>query len=400
MSRYLVLTSFLLSLSGCARPPAAVEQRRAEPQLRIGLVVDADVVRVRGQGGVVVRGATTFELSPDEEVRVTSSDGGVYVEGHGGGSRRLTVESRDPMLFLVVNGRAYRGAVEVLSNGTTVTAVNVIGSEAYLRGVVGVEMGIRQRNELAALEAQAIASRTYALKNRGRFRAAGYDLRAGVQDQAYLGVERETELGSAAVRRTAGLVVTYRGGLISAFFHSTCGYSTASPAEAFRTVQPVPYLRPVSDRRPSTGYYCDTSPRFRWTVEWDGNELRDILRRTIPSIMGVEAELINELFALRIHGLGPSRRVTELRLEVESGEIPVYGPDLRRVFLTPEQRPLGSTAIEVAYERGSSARISGAGWGHGVGMCQWGAIGRARAGQSAREILTTYYPGTRIERSY
>jgi hypothetical protein len=105
-----------------------VEQRRAEPQLRIGLVVDADVVRVRGQGAVTVRGATTFELSPDEEVRVTSSDGGVHVEGHGGGSRRLTVESRDPTLFLVVNGRTYRGAVEVLSNGFTVTAVNVIGT--------------------------------------------------------------------------------------------------------------------------------------------------------------------------------------------------------------------------------------------------------------------------------
>jgi stage II sporulation protein D len=381
-----------------------VERRAAEPQLRVGVVVDADVVRIRGQGAVSVRGATQFELSADEEVRVTSADGGVRVEGRAGSSRRIAFASRVPSLFLLVNGRAYRGSVEVLSNGTTLTAVNIVSTEAYLRGVVGVEMGSRQRNELAALEAQAIASRTYALKNRGRFRAAGFDLRAGVQDQAYLGVERETELGSAAVRRTAGLVVTYRGDLISAFFHSTCGYSTASPAEAFRTVQAVPYLRPVSDRRPSTGYYCDISPRFRWTVEWDGNELRDILRRTVPSVMGINAELIDDVHAVRVHGLGPSRRVTELRLEVGSGEIPVYGPDLRRVFLTPEQRPLGSTAIEVTYDRrsegGSSARISGAGWGHGVGMCQWGAIGRARAGQTAREIISTYYPGTRIERSY
>jgi stage II sporulation protein D len=282
--------------------------------------------------------------------------------------------------------------------------VNVVTTEEYLRGVVGVEMGLRQSNETAALEAQAIASRTYALKNRGRFRAAGFDLRAGVQDQAYLGVERETDLGSAAVRRTVGMVVTYRGDLISAFFHSTCGYSTASPEEAFRTVQAVPYLRPVSDRRPSTGYYCDISPRFRWTVEWEGNELRDILRQTVPSVVGVTADVVDEVVAVRVHGLGPSRRVTELRLQVGSGEIPIYGPDLRRVFLTPEQRQLGSTAIEVTTERlaggGTSAKITGAGWGHGVGMCQWGALGRARAGQTAREILLTYYPGTRIERRY
>ena len=390
---------------GCAAPAASVLERPgSEPMLRVGLVVEADAVRVRGQGAVAVQGTSSYELTPDEEVRVVPGSDGVRVEGRTGSSQRLTFESQDGSSFLLVNGRAYRGHVEVISNGATLTAVNVVTTEAYLRGVVGVEMGLRQRNEVAALEAQAIASRTYALKNRGRFRAAGFDLRAGVQDQAYLGVERETELGSVAVRNTAGMVVTYRGDLISAFFHSTCGYSTASPEEAFRTVQAVPYLTPVSDRRPSTGYYCDLSPRFRWTVEWEGNELRDILRQTVPSVLGVNAEVVDEVHAVRIQGLGLSRRVTELRVQVGSGEIPIYGPDLRRVFLTPEQRPLGSTAIEVSTERlsngGISARITGAGWGHGVGMCQWGALGRARAGQTAQEILLTYYQGTRIERRY
>ena len=397
---------FLPLLYGCATPPPprVAERAGSEPMLRIGLVVEAEAVRIRGQGAVEVGGASRFELAPEEEARVLPASDGVRVEGRTGRSMRITFESQDRSSFLLVNGRAYRGNVEVISNGATLTAVNVVSTEAYLRGVVGVEMGQRSRNEMAALEAQAIASRTYALKNRGRFRAAGYDLRAGVQDQAYLGVERETELGSVAVRSTAGQVVTYRGDLISAFFHSTCGYSTASPQEAFRTVRAVPYLRPVSDRRPSTGYYCDLSPRFRWTVEWEGNELRDILRRTVPSVMGVNAELVDEIHAVRVHGLGPSRRITELRVQVGAGEIPIYGPDLRRVFLTPEQRPLGSTAIEISTERlaggGISARVTGAGWGHGVGMCQWGAMGRARAGQTAQEILLTYYQGTRVERKY
>jgi len=402
---YFPLCLAALLLNGCATPqPVAAPTRGAEPLLRIGLVVEEPSVRIRGQGRVSIRGSGRSNLEPEEEVTITASSGGLLLNGQGAAAQRLTFQSQEANRHLLVNGRAYRGAVEVLSNGSTLTAVNVIGTEAYLRGVIGVEMGRRQPNEFAALEAQAIASRTYALKNRGRFRSSGFDLRAGVQDQAYLGVSRETELGSRAVQRTAGLVVTYRGDLIAAFFHSTCGYSTASPDEVFRTVRAVPYLRPVSDRRPSTGYYCDISPRFRWTVSWDGNELRDILRRTIPSVLGIDAELLEGFRGLRIHGLGPSRRVTELRFEVASGEIPVFGPDLRRVLLKPDNSPLGSTAFEASHETRDggavAARISGAGWGHGVGMCQWGAIGRARAGQTANQILTTYYPGTRIERSY
>ncbi len=400
---YVSLICLALLLSGCAAPRAA-ERRGAEPLLRVGLSVDVENVLVRGQGGASVSGAAPFDLAPGEEVQVVATPGGLRVGGRNTRSQRISFTSSDFDDHLVVNGRAYRGSVEVLHDGARLTVVNVVATDAYLRGVVGAEMGRRQQNETAALEAQAIASRTYALKNRGRFRSAGFDLHAGVSDQAYLGVERETELGSEAVRRTAGLVLTYRGDLISAFFHSTCGYSTASPEEVFRTVRAVPYLRPVSDRRPSSGYYCDISPRFRWTVEWEGDQLRDILQRTIPSVLGLESALVDEVRSMRIHGLGPSRRVTELRVEVGSGEIPVFGPDLRRVFLTPEETSLGSTAFELSLEPSpdgvTSARISGAGWGHGVGMCQWGALGRARAGQTSREILSTYFPGTRIERWY
>jgi stage II sporulation protein D len=89
---------------------------------------------------------------------------------------------------------------------------------------------------------------------------------------------------------------------------------------------------------------------------------------------------------------------------VTRGEIPVFGPDIRAVFATPAGRSLGSTAFQIEVERrgGRVERItaSGAGWGHGVGMCQWGAVGRARAGQDASTIVTTYFPGTTLERWY
>ncbi|UCG85746.1 MAG: SpoIID/LytB domain-containing protein [Gemmatimonadota bacterium] len=391
-------------LASCARP-GAITARGREPDLRVALVAGAEAVRVAGEGRVLVEGSQDFVLDPGEVLRALPDGDGVRFEGQPNTrSDRLRVRSADPSSFVTVNGRPFRGSIEVYSRAGSVFAVNVVGLEAYLRGVVNAEMGTLTGRDLAALEAQAIVSRTYAIRNRGRNREDGYDVSAGVADQAYLGVSRETEHGNRAVANTTGLVITYRGELASVFYHSTCGYSTASPEEAFRSIRPVSYLQPVADNRPSGGYYCDISPRFRWTVEWDGPELRDILRRTLPAVVGVDGAAVDQVHDVRSHAVGRSRRVTELRIQVGGGEIPVFGPDIRRVLETPEGRPLGSNAIEIAPVRSDAVierlKVSGAGWGHGVGMCQWGAIGRARAGHSAHTIITTYFPGTSIERWY
>ncbi len=395
-----------LWLSTACAPVPTVRGPGREPTLRVGLVVGAEQVVVAGQGPVEVIGTTRFNLPTGADVRVITADNRVLLDGYPAEpADEFEFRSLDRSRFMLVNGRPYRGALVVYSRDQTVMAVNEVGVEAYLRSVVTAEMGPRTGNESAALEAQAIVSRTYALKNRGRFRSEGYDIRASTSDQAYLGVDRETPLGVSAVENTVGLVVTHMGDLISAFYHSTCGYSTALPSEAFRSVRDVAYLRPVSDRRPSGGYYCDISPRFRWSVEWEGTELWDILRSTVPAELGVEQDMVDEIRDVRIQQKGRSGRVRELRIEVSHGEIPVFGPDLRRVLQTPERRPLGSTAIEIAVterveERVERVRVSGAGWGHGVGMCQWGAVARARAGQKAATIISTYFPGTHIERWY
>lgn len=393
-------------VAACARP-AAVGRIGKEPDLRVGLAVGVTVVRVVGEGGIaaVEHGSAVFRLPRRTEVRLVPEGRGIRVaEGASAGRyESLTFVSLQHGRFVVVDDRPYRGVVEVLAGAGGLVVVNEVPLEAYVAGVVNAEMGRRARDERAALEAQAIASRTYALANRGKFGAEGYDLRAGVEDQAYGGVAAETEDGRAAVRATAGLVIAYRGALIAPFYHSTCGSATASPDEAFRSARRVPYLRPVSDRSPG-GYYCDRSPRFRWTVEWDGVSLRDILRRTIPLVIGVDGARLDVVRDVRVHRTGPSGRVGEMRVQVATGEIPVFGPDVRTVFQTPDGRTLGSTALELEVERrdGVVARLvaRGAGWGHGVGMCQWGAVGRARAGQDARTIITTYFPGTTIDRWY
>jgi stage II sporulation protein D len=147
---------------------------------------------------------------------------------------------------LRVDGDAYRGAVEVLANDEgALTVVNLINLEQYLQGVVPNELSPIAFPALEALKAQAVAARTYALRNRGQFESRGYDICATPACQVYRGKDTETELSDQAVQETAGLVATWRGSLINALYTSTCGGHTEDGANIF-TGEPTPYLKGVA----------------------------------------------------------------------------------------------------------------------------------------------------------
>ena len=307
--------------------------------------------------------------------------------------------------FVVANGRRYRGRITVTAGRGGLTVVNRVGVESYVAGVVGPEIGARRPDEMDAVLAQAVVSRSFALKNRGRWDAFGFDAYADTRDQVYLGVAVETNQVWDAVRRTAGQVLEYNGGVIDAYFHSTCGFSTAGVEEAFATARARPYLRPVSDDRGGGHYYCDISPRFRWREEWDALKLRAILSRTLSSVMPVAGDGLPRITDVTVSRTTRSGRVGELRIVFERGDIRIPGPDVRSVLRPDPDRTLSSAAFQLAVTKGADGAVDkvvavGAGSGHAVGMCQWGAIGRARAGQDYRSILTTYFPGTKIERIY
>ena len=306
--------------------------------------------------------------------------------------------------FAMAGGRRYRGRVNVVRDPSGLTLLNRVPVESYLAGVLGGEIGIRRNDEEQALLAQAVVSRSFALKNRGRWEAFGFDAWADVRDQVYNGVSGETPEVWSAVRRTGGQVLEYDGAIIEAYFHSTCGGSTAAVEEAFKTAQERPYLRPVSDASGRGRAYCDLSPRFRWREEWDGTTLRAILSRTLPAVMHVGGDGLQRITDVAVSHTGPSGRVSELRIVFEHGDVRVPAPDVRAVLRPASDRVLQSTAFQLSVTRqdGQVARLvaTGAGSGHGLGLCQWGAVGRARAGQEYRTILTTYFPGTTIERLY
>jgi stage II sporulation protein D len=246
------------------------------------------------------------------------------------------------------------------------------------------------------------AARSYAIvHSRGRERAA-YDLVSDVSHQVYGGADAERAGTDSAVASTAGRVLLYAGRVVDAPYHAVCGGSTAEATEVWRTTG-QPYLRAVSDRIPGSAdrYYCDPSPRFAWTRSFTASSLAALLDRYLRSYAPVPSGGVGSVRSLVVSDLTPSGRVRTLDIATDAGRYALRGNDIRFVLRSPGGEILSSTYFSVESSVGRDGRLvqltlRGTGYGHGIGMCQWGAIGRARAGQDYLAILQTYYPGTRV----
>jgi len=391
--------------------PSTPNEGPAEPQIRLGLVVGVPVATVSGSAGLSVSdpsGARLAEIPAGEVWRVTAGGAGLVVLAPGGAgttaSEQIEIGSPDPDALVRVNGRPYRGTITALRDRTGVTIVDRVPMETYLAGVVSAEMGRRSLAEQEALRAQAVVSRTYALRNLRRWQAQGFDLYATVADQVYGGAASETPEGRAAVDATRGWILTYGGVPIDAFFYSTCGGRTADGTEVFRAAD-RPYLRSVADVADDGTAYCSISPRFRWHEEWTGEALRATLRRTLPAAGGgTTASDVSEVRDVRVSYRTPSGRVGQVTIALRRGDVRVDGPSVRQVLRPVSGELLRSSTFTLTVS-GAGRRVTrlvadGAGAGHGVGFCQWGAVGRSRAGQDYQRIVAAYYPGASLERLY
>lgn len=379
------------------------------PEVRVGLVTGADSAMIGGAHALEISapdGRRVLELPERVAVTVRTAgtqvwlrlDGGIRV----GPESRLRVSARDPGGVVRLDGRDYRGALVLVPAGPRLTVVNQVDIESYLAGVVNAEMGRRAESDQAALEAQAVVSRTFALRALSRSGEREFDLLPTVAHQVYRGVAAELPQGWRAIEATGGLVLVWDGQPIESFFHSTCGGRTAAGEEVFANGE-RPYLRSVPDLAPDGSAWCAISPRFRWTERWDAAELDRTLRRALPA--GTEASALGALREVRVNGLTPSRRVRALLLRYERGEVPIEGSAAVRQALAPAGGDLLRSAAFSLHPVRRDGRLlelvaEGGGAGHGVGFCQWGAVGRARAGASREEILRAYFPATVVERRW
>jgi stage II sporulation protein D (peptidoglycan lytic transglycosylase) len=269
-----------------------------------------------------------------------------------------------------LGGRQYRGEMRVRTQEDgALRVINYVGIEDYLAGVIGHEMPLSWSD--SALHAQAIAARTYALTNLRP--AQDHDLKADVRSQVYRGVMAEDARARQMVDDTRAMVVTYRDELVTTFYHSTCGGETV-PAAWILGAADIP---PLSG---ATGCRCQASRFYRWTAEVNLGEVD----------LGV-----THASAAAIESWPRGGYAKSLRLVPSGGQpVTITASDLRR------RAGLRSTAFTEASldQAGTILTLEGRGWGHGVGMCQFGAQGFAdEEGWDSVQILQHYYPQTEVE---
>lgn len=301
-----------------------------------------------------------------------------------GGFVRIARLDQQPFSTKGLLWHAYRGFLTVRREpDTTFRVINTVPLETYLYGVIPAEIGANAPVE--AMKAQAVAARTYALKNRGKCAADGFDLDDTTRCEGYYGLDGETALSNAAVDGTRTQVLTYHGQLIDAIFSTDSGGITACDLSG-----DCPYLQAVKDADSSDGLdYAASGKYHTWTHTFTPAQIAALLARDPRTS-------VSQFVSLTIDGLDPSGRITTATIAGADGTLKtVTGPQLRQIL---GYDTLRSTRVVMTRTPDGSYQFDGKGWGHGMGMSQDGAIAMAGAPyrKSYREILTHYYVGAKV----
>jgi stage II sporulation protein D len=384
------------------------------PMIRVGLAQGVPEASVSGRGRYGVR------LYSDKLESWTAQGGQTWrfrgqsglLSGSGpsaefdaeAGTIRIAPEVGELLIF---EGVPYRGEIEIFSSAPgSLTVVNVLDLEAYHRGVVPGEIGARPVEELEAVKAQAVAARTYAVASGGRRGRGGFDVLATVEDQVYRGADVEDPLCDRAVLETAGEFLAWDGQPIHAYFHSTCGGRTEAREEVWELPR-VPYLTQVWDSPEEdrfTDPFCGGAPYFIWSERWTGDEIERLVRDQLPSTASTPVRgTTGEVRDIRITVRTPSGRVRWLEVETDAGTYRVFGDRVRWLLRRPAGGGILRSAwfdLDVGHRGGRVSEVvaSGRGYGHGVGLCQHGAMEMARRGYTYAQILAHYYPGATLAR--
>ncbi len=312
--------------------------------------------------------------------------------------------------------RLYGGKLMIQPNAYgNYTLVNKVDIETYLRGVVPHEIG--RNAPKAAAEAQTIIARTYALRNTRRFLADNYELCASTHCQVYYGLGETSTISDQAILTTKGLVLTYKNELVDALYSSTTGGVTASFSDIWNGEE-RPYLKSVIDSPQKiwnlNQYSLDSEANFRrfislnngfnetgrrvfrWKRESSLENLTEDLQKYLEKTKHPLASF-QEIKKMKIIERSPSGRILKLNVETDLGTVELAKTEVRSAFGPPISTLF---YLEPMYDENNQLEgyaFIGGGFGHGVGLSQYGSYNLAKLGWSAKKILQFYYPGTVIE---
>ena len=360
---------FLLSVGLLPGATHAFGASQSSELIRVAINKGADLVTIDGDGVLATDDTgkplalifpTTFQSERSSRVQAGSSSCRLI---------RLAAAGQ-----LRMNGKSYRGMLELSVQNGKLLVVNQLPLEQYLVGVINSE--ISSTWPMESIKAQAVIARTFAVAKRKERSKAFYHLESTVMDQAYDGSALEDSRASRGVLETEGEVLTYNGSPIQAFYHANSGGRTESSQNVWGVS--LPYLQGVECQ------YGLTSTTSSW-------------EQSLPL-----SKIESSLKALKVYGLtdikpGPRNnrgRLKSVILVTERGSVSLLATKFRMA--------VGSTVIKstnfTVHVEGGTAYFNGVGYGHGVGLCQYGAKQRALDGFKYNEILTYYYPGTKLSK--
>ncbi|MDE2222955.1 MAG: SpoIID/LytB domain-containing protein [Candidatus Omnitrophica bacterium] len=379
MRRSLLLAFLFTVATGLAVTVAAREsdtEKFYPEHVRVAIVRDSREVdlgihghyfiRESAKGPIISRGS----YLADSRVRLLRK--GILVGLHVYRLTHLTLEpSKDACIL--IDGRPFRGEVTFIRTPENrITVVNNIDVEDYVKGILYHE--VSHLWPMEALKAQAVASRTYALYS---INPAGkpYDLTNDIYSQVYGGKGSERYRTDLAVDYTRGQVLTYKGKIIPAYFHATCAGATEDAREVWPKAPDIPPLRGV----PCS--FCRMSPHFFWKKNF---RLKDI-----QEALNLHGYKVGPIKQISVVDRDRSDRIEDLKILQSNGnELIIKGVDFRDLM---GPNVVDSDNYQIVM-KGYYVDFIGKGWGHGVGLCQWGALGMAKQNFNYKQILAYYYP--------
>lgn len=342
----------------------------------------------------VLKGAESIKLTVDGAYKVYSRDNELIKEGKSLYRTKVTAAAEGLMfgdapigqdairIKSSKDGRVYidkwrfRGEIDIIkTKDSKLIVVNYLDVEDYLYGVLYHEVSHRWPYEV--LKAQAIAARTYALYQKSVMKDKDYDVTADIYSQVYGGRANEKYRTNRAVNLTKGKVMIYKGEIFPAYFHATCGGFTEDAANMWNIS--LSCLKGVECK------FCKKSKHYNWKRKVKLSDLEAALAKAGYTVKGITD--------IKIESRNKSNRINNLIITSASGELKIPGKDFR---MAVGPNLLKSNNYEV-YILGDTAVFKGIGWGHGVGMCQWGAYFMSKKGFKASEILRHYYSGVTIQ---
>jgi len=348
--------------------------------IRVKIFPDSAFCAISIKGDYLVKESGSdriLKCGPGLRAKVSGYKNGVILGGQYLSDSNIFIKSGKSGCSIELNGRRFKGGVQVIKrdNGL-LSVINYLDLEDYVKGI-----SVRETSHywpMEALKAETVAFRTFARYRMEQFKNKEWDVTDDVYSQVYGGQEAERYRITEAVDKTKGEVLFFAGKILPAFYHSTCAGSTED-ASILWDIDLAPLKGVVCG-------FCSDSPHFSWKSTVSKEKIKQLLEK--------QGRKIKKLEEIVVTGREKSGRVSNLNIVTEEKDIEITAKDFRSLIGSDI---IKSTNFRISSNNGDLV-FDGLGWGHGAGLCQWGAYFMAKAGFGYLKILNYYYPGSTLVR--